>query len=147
MSNYQLDNKEIPRTGKLANDTYQLSGKTGSLRYMAPEVAKEQPYNETVDVYSLAILAWQIFEMDTPYKGYSIAMHNNLVIEKGGRHTTYYDDNIYEWSAKGSSCVGNAGERSRDYEDSPTQAKASGISLFINSSRSLLVPFSFFLLW
>ena len=94
---------------------------------------------------SLAILAWQIFEMDTPYKGYSIAMHNNLVIEKGGRHTTYYDDNIYEWSAKGSSCVGNAGERSRDYEDSPTQAKASGISLFINSSRSLLVPFTFFL--
>jgi len=62
-----------------------MSGKTGSLRYMAPEVAKEQPYNETVDVYSLAVLAWQIFEMDTPFKGYSIAMHNNLVIEKGGR--------------------------------------------------------------
>ena len=30
-------------------------------------------------------MAWQIFEMDTPFRGYSIAMHNNLVIEKGGR--------------------------------------------------------------
>lgn len=49
------------------------------------EVAKELPYNETCDVYSLAIMAWQIFEMDTPFKGYSIAMHNNLVVGKGGR--------------------------------------------------------------
>lgn len=77
--------REFPTTGKLADGTYQMSGKTGSLRYMAPEVAKEQPYNETVDVYSLSIMAWQIFEMDTPFKGYSIAMHNNLVVEKGGR--------------------------------------------------------------
>ena len=102
MSNYQFDNKEIPRTGKLANDTYQLSGKTGSLRYMAPEVAKEQPYNETVDVYSLAILAWQIFEMDTPYKGYSIAMHNNLVIEKGGRPklNPKWGENLCTWLKK-----------------------------------------------
>ena len=102
MSNYQFANKEIPRTGKLANDTYQLSGKTGSLRYMAPEVAKEQPYNETVDVYSLAILAWQIFEMDTPYKGYSIAMHNNLVIEKGGRPklNPKWGENLCTWLKK-----------------------------------------------
>ena len=48
-------------------------------------MAREQPYNETVDVYSLAIMAWQIFEMDTPFRGYSIAMHNDLVVEKAGR--------------------------------------------------------------
>mmetsp|Transcript_18315 Transcript_18315/g.39587 ORF Transcript_18315/g.39587 Transcript_18315/m.39587 type:complete len:417 (-) Transcript_18315:1943-3193(-) len=77
--------REYPKTEKMADDTYEMSGKTGSLRYMAPEVANEKPYNETVDVYSLAIMAWQIFEMDTPFRGYSIAMHNNLVIEKGGR--------------------------------------------------------------
>lgn len=77
---------EFPKGGKkFADDTYQMSGKTGSLRYMAPEVAKEKPYNETVDVYSLAMMAWQIFEMDTPFSGYSIAMHNELVVEKGGR--------------------------------------------------------------
>ena len=83
-----IHDKEFPDPTKekvFAHDTYQMSGKTGSLRYMAPEVAQEKPYNETVDVYSLAILAWQIFSMDTPFTGYSIAMHNNLVIEKSGR--------------------------------------------------------------
>jgi len=77
--------REFPKTEALTDDTYQMSGKTGSLRYMAPEVALEKPYNETVDVYSLAIMAWQIFELDTPFRGYSIAMHNNLVVGKGGR--------------------------------------------------------------
>jgi hypothetical protein len=52
---------------------------------MAPEVAQELPYNETVDVYSLAIMAWQIFSMATPFSGYSIAMHNDLVVQKGYR--------------------------------------------------------------
>jgi len=78
--------REFPKGGKkFADDTYQMSGKTGSLRYMAPEVAKEQPYNETVDVYSLSMMAWQIFAMQVPFSGYSIAMHNELVVEKGGR--------------------------------------------------------------
>ena len=69
---------------------------------MAPEVAKEQPYNETVDVYSLAILAWQIFEMDTPYKGYSIAMLNYLVFEKGGRPklNPKWGENLCTWLKK-----------------------------------------------
>ena len=69
----------------IVNDLYQMSGKTGSLRYMAPEVATEKPYNETVDVYSLAIMAWQILAMSTPFSGYSVAMHNDLVVQKGAR--------------------------------------------------------------
>jgi len=77
--------REFPADNKLVNGVYQMSGKTGSLRYMAPEVALEGPYNETVDVYSLAIMAWQIFAMSTPFSGYSIAMHNELVIQKGYR--------------------------------------------------------------
>jgi len=32
--------------------TYQMSGETGSPRYMAPEVAQSKPYNQKVDVYS-----------------------------------------------------------------------------------------------
>lgn len=77
--------REYPEAKEMSSDTYQMSGKTGSIRYMAPEVALEKPYNETVDVYSLSILAWQIFEMDAPFRGYSIAMHNDLVVGKGGR--------------------------------------------------------------
>ncbi|KAL7519556.1 hypothetical protein ACHAWX_004314 [Stephanocyclus meneghinianus] len=77
--------REFPPDGVMVNGTYLMSGKTGSLRYMAPEVAQELPYNETVDVYSLAIMAWQIFSMTTPFSGYSIAMHNDLVVQKGYR--------------------------------------------------------------
>lgn len=68
----------------------------------APEVAMEKPYNETVDVYSLAIMAWQIFEMDTPFRGYSIAMHNNLVVEKGGRPRVNpkWGDKLTTWLKK-----------------------------------------------
>lgn len=94
--------REIPKTGMLTDGTYKLSGKTGSLRYMAPEVAKEEPYNENVDVYSLSIMAWQIFAMDIPFKGYSLAMHNSLVVEKGGRPKTdpKWGDNICAWMKK-----------------------------------------------
>ena len=42
------------------NDVYQLTGNTGSLRYMAPEVALKLPYNEKVDVYSFGIILWQM---------------------------------------------------------------------------------------
>jgi len=37
-----------------------LTGMTGSLLYMAPEVFKKQPYNERADVFSFAMIAWEI---------------------------------------------------------------------------------------
>lgn len=36
--------------------TYNLTGETGSFRYMAPEVANSQPYNTTADVFAVSIL-------------------------------------------------------------------------------------------
>jgi serine/threonine protein kinase len=39
---------------------------------MAPEVALEQPYNESCDVYSLAIVIWQIMALKTPFGKYSV---------------------------------------------------------------------------
>ena len=37
-------------------DVYKLTGKTGTLIYMAPENVLMKPYNLKADVYSLAIL-------------------------------------------------------------------------------------------
>ena len=34
---------------------------------MSPEVGLGQPYNETCDVFSFAILLWEIFSLETPY--------------------------------------------------------------------------------
>lgn len=62
-----------------------LSGRTGSLRYMAPEVAKEEPYNETVDVYSFSILLWQICSLKTPFADNNVETHYESVIQGDDR--------------------------------------------------------------
>ena len=53
------------------NDVYEMTGNTGSLRYMAPEVALRKPYNEKVDVYSYGIMVWQMARDRVPFKGLS----------------------------------------------------------------------------
>lgn len=67
------------------DDLYKLTGNTGSLRYMAPEVALGKPYNLTVDAYSFGVLFWQIMALTTPYSGYSCKMHAELVVSRGYR--------------------------------------------------------------
>lgn len=46
---------------------FELTGDTGTIRYMAPEVALNQPYTEKADVYSFGILLWQILSLEEPY--------------------------------------------------------------------------------
>ena len=50
---------EITEECSSVDGLYELSGNTGSMRYMAPEVALGNPYNHKVDVYSFGILFWQ----------------------------------------------------------------------------------------
>eukprot|EP01042_Synura_sphagnicola_P000799 gene799-885_t len=57
------------RTGTRADDVFEMTGYTGSLRYMAPEVALRQPYNEKCDVYSFGIILWQMARSKVPYEG------------------------------------------------------------------------------
>ena len=42
------------------SDAYEMTGNTGSLRYMAPEVVLNRGYNEKVDVFSFAVVMWTI---------------------------------------------------------------------------------------
>ncbi|KAG2493580.1 hypothetical protein HYH03_008099 [Edaphochlamys debaryana] len=42
-------------------EVFSLTGRTGSLVYLAPEAYKNEPYNDKVDVYSLAILIYELF--------------------------------------------------------------------------------------
>jgi serine/threonine protein kinase len=44
------------------NGQYRLTGLTGTLRIMAPEVIQCQPYGLPADVYSFGILLWEVFE-------------------------------------------------------------------------------------
>ncbi|GIL70021.1 hypothetical protein Vretimale_3301 [Volvox reticuliferus] len=50
-----------------AATSYKLTGETGSYRYMAPEVFRHEPYNNKVDVYSFAMICFQLFEGLPPY--------------------------------------------------------------------------------
>jgi serine/threonine protein kinase len=48
--------KVRPKPDIAEKDTYTMTGETGSYRFMAPEVYRHEDYNETVDVYSFAMI-------------------------------------------------------------------------------------------
>ncbi|KAL7567965.1 hypothetical protein ACA910_019674 [Epithemia clementina (nom. ined.)] len=50
---------------------YNLTPRTGSVPYMAPEVAECKPYECKADVFSFAILLWEMLSLRTAFKGYS----------------------------------------------------------------------------
>ena len=68
-----------------ACDGYEMTGTTGSLRYMAPEVAMRQIYCEKVDVYSFAIVMWALATGREPFSGFDVASHRLRVAVNGER--------------------------------------------------------------
>ena len=60
-----------PRLKNKEGAGYLLTPRTGSVPYMAPEVVLMQPYDCSCDVFSFAILLWEIFSLKTAFKGYS----------------------------------------------------------------------------
>lgn len=70
---------------ELSSDAYEMTGNTGSLRYMAPEVALRMPYTEKVDVFSFAVLVWQMARDQTPFAQMNRAEFIRLVATDGTR--------------------------------------------------------------
>jgi serine/threonine protein kinase len=66
-------------------DGYDMTGTTGSLRYMAPEVALRQVYCEKVDVYSYGIMLWHMASDKIPFKGLSREEFMTRVVVGGER--------------------------------------------------------------
>jgi serine/threonine protein kinase len=48
-------------------DTYIMTGETGSYRFMAPEVFRHEFYDETVDVYSFAMILYNLISGHPPW--------------------------------------------------------------------------------
>eukprot|EP00526_Cylindrotheca_closterium_P007274 CAMPEP_0113624108 /NCGR_PEP_ID=MMETSP0017_2-20120614/12421_1 /TAXON_ID=2856 /ORGANISM="Cylindrotheca closterium" /LENGTH=692 /DNA_ID=CAMNT_0000534115 /DNA_START=271 /DNA_END=2346 /DNA_ORIENTATION=+ /assembly_acc=CAM_ASM_000147 len=67
------------------NEVYTMSGETGSLRYMAPEVAEGHPYNHKADVYSFGIILWEMNAGKKPYHGLNREQFYEVVIHGGDR--------------------------------------------------------------
>jgi len=66
-------------------DGYEASGMTGSRRYMAPEVVLCKDYGLSADVYSFAILFWQVMALEMPFSKYDFDQHFSKVVLKGER--------------------------------------------------------------
>jgi serine/threonine protein kinase len=64
---------------------FEMSGKVGTLRYMAVEVACHQPYNVAADVYSWAMVCYEVLTAEKPFGGWTRDMHASLVCGRGAR--------------------------------------------------------------
>ncbi|KAL7502973.1 hypothetical protein ACHAXN_001201, partial [Cyclotella atomus] len=75
----------IVENATVSNDVYEMSGETGSLRYMSPEVANCQPYNQKADVYSFGIILWELVAFKKPYDGMNRDEFYSRVVRGGER--------------------------------------------------------------
>ncbi|KAI9123329.1 hypothetical protein K1719_006218 [Acacia pycnantha] len=62
-----------------------MTGETGTLGYMAPEVLDGNPYNHRCDVYSFGICMWEIYCCDMPYPDLSFADLSAAVVRQNLR--------------------------------------------------------------
>lgn len=76
--------KESDRVG-LGEDSYRATGLTGSRLFMSPEVAMKKPYGFSADVYSFAILFWEVVALQEVFSKMTMSKHYNQVIVKGKR--------------------------------------------------------------
>ena len=72
------------RTDEMTKTTYQMTGECGSYRYMAPEVFSHQPYDHKVDVYSFAVIVYELAE-GTYFMGHIGPVDCARVVLKGHR--------------------------------------------------------------
>ena len=67
--------KEINEDLSLGDGTYKLTGQTGSIRYMAPEVFLERPYNMSCDAVSLGYCGYTNLPSDCSHEFYPFSIH------------------------------------------------------------------------
>ena len=78
--------KKNRATGYGENALYKLTGKTGSRRYMSPEVAFCHAYNCKADIYSLGILLYEVASLvGTVFEGYTYHSHEFEILRRGCR--------------------------------------------------------------
>eukprot|EP00934_Nitzschia_sp_Nitz4_P006586 Nitzschia sp. Nitz4//scaffold150_size53981//35302//36646//NITZ4_006681-RA/size53981-snap-gene-0.71-mRNA-1//-1//CDS//3329537083//6576//frame0 len=76
--------KEL-REDERSGDCYKMTGFTGAIRYMSPEVGLGFPYNLKSDVYSWSMLYWYILSLEPPFAIYNKHMMEERVFSHGHR--------------------------------------------------------------
>lgn len=81
--------KELTNEEKDENGLYHhLTGLTGGIRYMAPEVGLSMPYNLKADIYSWSMIMWYVMALEPPFLMFSPDMFTSRVFVKGYRPAT-----------------------------------------------------------
>ena len=58
------------RRTKAYDMVYDLTAETGTRRYMAPEIGRGEPYGLRSEVYSFAMVAWEMLNVSKPFTGF-----------------------------------------------------------------------------
>jgi serine/threonine protein kinase len=77
--------KPIPYCGKSGRTPYAMTGQTGSMRYMSPEVAHCEPYTVSSDVYAYSLILWESIQLQKPFSGMSVKDLYKEVLVLGGK--------------------------------------------------------------
>jgi len=77
--------RTLPEETEEFDDTYEMSGKVGTFRFMPPEVAMRKPYNEKADVYSFSLTLYYILALEKPYEYLSKQDHKEKIVKGGER--------------------------------------------------------------
>jgi hypothetical protein len=75
----------VIRANSQSHEGYKLTGNTGTLRYMAPEVAVGKPYHHSVDTYSFGIIVWQVLTGSVPFRDLGRKKYYEKVVYGGLR--------------------------------------------------------------
>jgi len=73
------------------NELFDLTGNTGTMRYMAPEIAQggsshdHLPYGFKVDVYSFALVMYEVLSLSKPYVRLTAENFHDAVVKGGAR--------------------------------------------------------------
>jgi len=80
--------REIPRSttkNTMENEVFEMSGKVGTLRYMAPECANCQEYNLKADVFSWAMVFYEMMTLQKPFAELRLSDYQEWVHKQGQR--------------------------------------------------------------
>jgi serine/threonine protein kinase len=82
---FDFDLARLLPDSRTPNETFALTQKAGSLRYMSPECGKGEPYNLKSDVYSFSLLLYQIVSLREPYHNINFKQQELKVFQQGLR--------------------------------------------------------------
>jgi serine/threonine protein kinase len=77
--------RELPEESTANSEKIFCMARAGTRRYMAPEVALGEGYNLKVDIYSFAIVFYEMLSLQKAFDIYSGEMHQILVCQDGQR--------------------------------------------------------------